>query len=288
MAALAGGQHGVVGHRQLLDLGLGREAVQYRIKIGRLLPLYRGVYALGHNSLSVEGRWLAAVLACGPDAVLSHRSAAALWRIRPTSRPAIDVSAERTRRGQPGITLHRVRSLNPDDRTIRRAIPVTSISRTLLDLAEVLRPRELEKAFEDADRLELLDLHAVERLRARSRGRRGLEALGALVTDYRGPPPMTRSRLERAFHWVIRDAGLPPASTNRFVEGFEVDVAWPERRLVVELDGRGYHSHRAAFETDRVRDARLQVGGYRVLRVTEARLKREPQKIIEEVRSLLG
>lgn len=232
---------------------------------------------------------MAAVLACGPDAVLSHRSAAALWRLRPTSRAAADVSVPgRTRHGRPGITLHRVRHLHADDRTHRHAIPVTSVARTLLDLAEVLRPRDLQSAFEEADRLRLLDVRAVENVCRRMKGRRGLRPLSALVDEHRGPPPPTRSKLERRFLAVVLEAGLPLPKVNSVIEGLEVDALWPDQRLVVELDSRAYHLSRAAFERDRIRDATLQLAGYRVLRVTHARLEREPNAITETVRSLLA
>lgn len=231
---------------------------------------------------------MAAVLACGPSAVLSHRSAAALWQLRQTSRAAADVSVPgRTRHGQPGVTLHRVRRLHPDDQTVCRAIPVTTVARTLLDLAEVLRPGELETAFEEADRLRLLDVRTVEALCQRTRGRRGLRPLRTLVAEHRGPRPATRSELERRFIDLILKAGLPPPEVNTIVEGLEVDALWPDQRLVVELDGHAYHHGRASFERDRIRDATLQLAGYRVLRVTHARLEREPKAITEAVRSLL-
>jgi len=289
VAALAARQHGVVAHRQLLELGLGTRAIQYRVGTGRLHPLHLGVYALGHRAISADGRWMAAVLACGPDAVLSHRSAAALWQLRPTSRAATDVTGPgRNRHGRPGITLHRVRRLHPDDRALCRAIPVTTVARTLLDLAELLHPHELETAFEEAERLRLLDIRAVECLCRRTRGRRGLRPLRALVAEQRWPLPATRSELERRFLDVCRRAGLPPPEVNTVIAGLEVDAAWADRCLVVELDGHAYHRTRAAFERDRIRDATLQLAGYRVLRVTHARLEREPNAIAEAVRSLLA
>jgi very-short-patch-repair endonuclease len=288
VAAVAARQHGVVAQRQLAELGLGKEAIQHRIAVGRLHPLHRGVYALGHLAVSGEGRWMAAVLACGPGAVLSHRSAGALWQLRPTARGDIDVSGPRTAHSRPGITLHRIRGLHPEDRSDRRGIPVTTVARTLLDLAEVLRPRELQTAFEEAERLRLFDLGAVEDIWSRSRGRRGLRPLRALVAEHRGPPPATRSELERRFIDLILKARLPPPEVNTIVEGLEVDALWRDQRLVVELDGHAYHHGRASFERDRIRDATLQLAGYRVLRVTHARLEREPKAITEAVRSLLN
>jgi len=231
---------------------------------------------------------MAAVLACGPGAVLSHRAAAALWGIRATARSAIDVTAARGNRQRPGITVHRVRRLGEEDCTRHDRIPVTTIPRTLLDLAEVVRPRELERAFEEAERLRLLDVRAVERLLERRPGRRGLKQMRKLLTDSTGPPPATRSELERLFIDVCEDAGLPRPTVNAVIAELEVDVVWTDRRLVVELDGHAFHRTRAAFERDRVRDAALQVAGYRVLRITHRRLVHDPAGVAETVRALLA
>jgi hypothetical protein len=223
------------------------------------------------------GAHAVAALAARQHGVVAHRQ---------LLEAAIDVSAPRTGHGRPRVTLHRVRRLHPDDQTVCRAIPVTTVARTLLDLAEVLRPGELETAFEEADRLRLLDVRTVEALCQRTRGRRGLRPLRALVAEHRGPRPATRSELERRFIDLILKAGLPPPEVNTIVEGLEVDALWPDQRLVVELDGHAYH-RRASFERDRIRDATLQLAGYRVLRVTHARLEREPKAITEAARSLL-
>jgi predicted transcriptional regulator of viral defense system len=165
IADLAAQQHGVVSRRQLLALGFGRRAIDRRIGSGRLHPVHRGVYAAGHPGLSAHGRWLAAVLAFGPGATLSHRSAAALWGFLRVAAAPVDVTiAEARGRGRPGIRLHRVRELHADDRTCHDSIPVTAVARTLLDLAEELHPRRLERAFEEAERLSLLDLTALREL----------------------------------------------------------------------------------------------------------------------------
>ena len=230
---------------------------------------------------------MAAVLACGPDAVLSHRDAAALWGLRPSARAAIDVTVHGKRRdGQHGITIHRTRSLPEDERTVREGIPVTTVGRTLLDLAEVVDSRQLERACEAAERLRLFDLQEIEKLVRRHHGRRGLAAVRKVLGDI-DEPPATRSELERRFLDLCGEAGLPPPRVNTQVAGFEVDVAWPEARLVVELDGHEFHRTRAAFERDRARDAAaLQVAGHHVLRVTDRRLRREPAAVIDDVRAL--
>ncbi len=231
---------------------------------------------------------MAGVLALGSGAVLSHRSAAALSGLRPSSRVDVEVIAPRTRGGRPGITLHRVRTLHHDDRTVRQGIPVTTVARTLLDLADVLHHDDLERAFDAAERLGVLDLRSLRVLLRRSPGRRGTRPLSDLIAQQRPAVTDTRSDLERRFLAVCRDAHLPPPLVNVLVAGLEVDVLWAGQRLVVELDGHAFHHTRAAFERDRVRDATLALAGYRVLRVTQRRLGNEPQAIIATIRALLS
>jgi hypothetical protein len=279
----------VVAYCQLVKIGLGRGAIHHRVVVGRLHRLHVGVFAVGHTAVSLRGRWLAAVLACGPNAVLSHRSAAELWELRRSSRASIDVTAPgRRRQGPPQIAVHRARGLDRNDRTTRHRIPVTSVARTLLDLAEVVRPRELARALEEAERLRLFDLRAIEALRERSNGRRGLRPLIALLNEQNEPPPMTRSELERCFLDLCDDAGLPRPAVNVHAQGYEVDALWRNQKLAVELDSRAFHLTRAAFERDRVRDATLQLAGYRVLRITHRRLHNEPKTIADTIRALLA
>lgn len=232
---------------------------------------------------------MAAVLACGCNAVLSHRGAASLWELHVGSGAALDVTVSgRSRYGRPGIALHRVRDLCPDDVVRRDGIPVTTVARTLLDLAEVLQPRQLERVFEEAEQLRILDVRAVRQLCRRSPGRRGLRPLAALLARDHLASEDTRSELERRFIDLCRSAGLPRPAVNAVIAGFEVDAVWPSARVVVELDGFRFHRTRAAFERDRVRDAALQLAGYRVLRVTHRRLEKEPVAVAEAVRSLLA
>ena len=288
VATLASAQYGVVAHRQLVELGFSPSAIARRLRAGRLHRIHLGVFAVGHQSVSQRGRWLAAVLACGPDALLSHSPAGTLWDLCPTGRATVDVTVPgRTRRGQSGIAVHNVRRVEAQDRTVRDGIPVTTVARTLLDLAEVVRPRELERAFEHAERLRLLDVTAIEDVCRRSRGRRGLRPLGALLAEHRDPAPATRSELERRFLDLCRTADLPRPSVNAVVAGYEVDMLWSQRRVVVELDGYAFHHTRAAFERDRARDATLQLGRYRVVRVTHRRLQCEPAAVVAILRSLL-
>ena len=288
VAALAARQHGVVGRSQLAELGFGRGAIHHRLAAGRLHRLHPAVYAVGHTRLTDRGRWMAAVLACGTGAFLSHQSAGALWGLRPTSRATIDVTTPgRTRPISSGISVHRVRHPHSDDRCVRDGIPVTTVARTLLDLAEVVSPTQLRRAFEEADRLELIDIRAIEQLLERSRGRRGLKPLAAVLATHRGPAPPIRSELERLFLDLCHRTDLPPPSVNAHVADLEVDALWPEQRLIVELDGYAFHRTRASFEHDRTRDATLQLAGYRVLRVTHRRLEAEPAAVADAVRSLL-
>jgi len=228
---------------------------------------------------------MAAVLACGPGALASHRDAGAVWGVRAACSGAVNVIGKgRSRRG---IRVHRARQLHEEDRAVHDGIPVTSLARTLLDLAEVVSRRELERAVEHAERLRLFDLSAIERLLARSHGRRGQSVLQAVIDDWLPGAETTRSGLERRFLALCRDAGLPLPVVNAVVEGYEVDAFWPNKKLVVELDSRTYHHTPTAFEQDRIRDAALQLAGHRVLRITDRRLTREPVTTAEAVRLLL-
>jgi len=287
VAEIAGRQHGVVAFWQLAGIGMGRGAIDHRVRCGRLHRVHKGVYAAGHSNLSREGRWMAAVLACGPGALLSHRSAARLWSILRISPYLTDVTTFRPRVGHDGVALHRSRRIHAEDRSVKDGIPVTSIARTLLDLAEVVPKRVLARAVEEAERLELFDRRAIDRLIGRSRGRRGLRALTAVLREYR-PPPFTRSEAERRFIELCAQAGLPRPAANLWIGEHEVDMSWPDSRLVVELDAHRTHGTRAAFERDRRRDAALQLAGYRVLRVTDRRLHEEPDEVMRTVGALLG
>jgi predicted transcriptional regulator of viral defense system len=206
----------VVARFQLIAAGLGAGAIDHRIAVGRLVPVYRGVYMVGHAPLTARGHWIAAVLACGPEALLSHRSAAALCGIAVTSSPLIDVTVPRSRHRQEGIAVHRSRVLDVEDRAVRHRIPVTSVPRTLLDLAEVVSAHRLERTLEEAERLDLIDMRALRRLVERSRGRHGLRPLAALLARST-PARHTRSELERRFldPWSSSSTGTPSPSSLR-------------------------------------------------------------------------
>jgi predicted transcriptional regulator of viral defense system len=283
IAALAEQQHGVVAVWQLLELGLGRGGIQHRVNIGRLHRIHRGVYAVGHRKLTRQGHRMAAVLAYGPDAVLSHWSAAAHWGIGQGSYK-IDVTTPYSKRSRTTIRAH---TANPHeaDRTIHDGIPVTTVARTILDLAARTRQDGLTSLMEAADRKNLLDLTALDRAMARRPGAAGTKRLKAALAAYRGPTD-TRSRLERDFRRLVAKAGLPEPQFNVVVAGLTVDVYWPEWKLVVELDGEPYHNNPGAFETDRVRDATLQKVDLRVLRVTGDRLDNTPGAVLADIRAL--
>jgi predicted transcriptional regulator of viral defense system len=273
VARLAARQHGVVAARQLRALGVGQDAIEYRLAIGELHRVHAGVYAVGHRRLSDHGRWMAAVLAGGEGATLSHRPAAALAGFRDTLAQTIDVTVPRHRGRRQGIGYHQAR-LHPADRTTIDGIAVTSVPRTLLDLASQLAPNQLDRAFWEAERLALIDPPQLRSLMARSHGARGVRRLRALAGRLLPPEVTTRSVLERRFFELCREEGLPLPALNERVHGFEVDALWPEQRLIVELDGRAYHRGADAFETDRIRDATLQLAGYRVIRLTDRTLDR--------------
>jgi very-short-patch-repair endonuclease len=288
LGRLATRQYGVVGRQQLLGLGFSDEAIELRLDMDRLHPLHREVYAVGHLSTSRNGRWLAAVLAYGDLSLLSHRSAAALWDLaRPWAR-AVDVTAPTGRQGihrREQIWIHRGR-LHPDDRAVRAGIPVTTVARTLFDLAEFTSFKHLESAWEEADRLNLLQLNAIEQVCERGYGRRALKPIRRLLAEARAPQ-VTRSPLEDDFAAFCRRHRVPMPSFNTTALGYEIDALWPKQRLAAELDSWEFHRHRAAFEQDRARDAALQAAGYRTIRITHRRLHYEPATLLQQLRALL-
>jgi very-short-patch-repair endonuclease len=231
---------------------------------------------------------MAAVLACWPDALLSHVSGGVLLALldKDDHYPHV-TAAGRGGRSRRAIHLHRPRALHPEDRASRDGIPVTSVSRTLVDLAGMLDERRLRRAFDQADRLYLLNLPALQRACERARGRRGIGVLRALVADYR-PAARTRSELEDLFLDLCREYRLPHPAVNIRVTGYEVDAYWPDAKLVVELDGFEFHRTRAAFEQDRLRDAELKLAGIEVIRVTAAWIRRDPRSVAETVRRMLA
>jgi very-short-patch-repair endonuclease len=287
VAELASRQHGVVEHQQLLALGISPGAIEYRLRTGRLHRLYRGVYAVGHAAVTVAGRWMAAVLACGPTAALCDWSAAAHWGHLQTTRAVIDVVVVGHRRGHRGIRLRCVRQLDPRDIAIRDGIPITTVPRTLLDLAAVANQRQLRRAVNEAVRTGWLHQTAIEDILQRHKGRPGIKALRAATAALNPGTRRTRSDLEDAFLTLCRKCRLPKPDCNVEIEGFEVDIHFPGTRLIVELDSYEYHRTPAEFDADRRKDAALKRSGYEVLRVSDAWFDSDPAGVAQTVRQLL-
>ena len=288
VAALAARQHGVVSAGQLREAGLGEAAVRRRVASGRLHHVHRAVYAVGHPALSPDGVRLAAVLACGPRAVLSHRAAAAVWRLLGNDELA-EVTTPGRRVGPRQVRLHRTRRLEADDVTEVRGIPITSVARTIVDLAEVVPMRALQRAVHEAEVLGVLDrdatLHALARVPGRRRRRRVLGALGSHAPD------PTNSAFTAAFLALCERHGLPRPSTGVYLDTgewlAEVDCLFPRERVIVELDGEQVHRTRGRFHSDRRRDAALAARGWLTIRLTWERVTKEDALVAEEVRRII-
>jgi very-short-patch-repair endonuclease len=286
LAALAERQYGVVTRGQLRRVGLGETGIDERLRTKRLHRLHRGVYAVGHRILRAEAHYLAAVLACGDGAVLSHLDAAAHWEIRQRSSGLIHVTVPRRsgRRRCAGIRVHRSGRLGPSETTIHERIPTTSVARTLLDLADVLSAQRLKRAVDEAEYRRLLDMTALVAVVQNNPGRRAAKLLEAA----QAPSELTRSVLEDEFLDLIRRHRLPRPRVGDRVEDFEVDFLWPEARLVVELDGFAAHGTRARFESDRRKDRALAKRGLKTIRVTAAAMRYEEDAIADELTALLS
>jgi very-short-patch-repair endonuclease len=277
-------QHGVIARRQLLELGFSPRAIEHRLAKGRLFPIRRGVYAVGRPDLTRHGRWMAAVLACGGHAFLSHESAAALYRIRDAEGGAIDISllAQSARR-RPGINLHRRANLDAQDVCRHLNIPVTSPIRTLLDLATLLEPDPLEAAVNEADKRELIDSESLRAALDGYAGQPGVAALRGLLD--RRTLTLTDSELERRLIPLAAKAGLSAPITQQYINGSRVDFYWPELGLVVETDGLRYHRTPAQQTRDRLRDQAHTAAGLTALRFTHAQVHYEPDHVTEVLRT---
>lgn len=252
---LARQQWGVVTRAQLFELGFGTRGISDWVRAGRLHRLYRGIYAVGHDRLRLEGRWLAAVLACGEGAVLSHRDAAQLWELRQSSSGLIDVTvpSQNGRIKRTGVRVHRTRRLAAKEVTTRGGLPVTTVARTLLDLADVLPTQALRRVVTQAEYRDRLDTATLAAVVENNPGRRGAKLREAVE----GRRHRTRSPLEERFLALLERHGVEEPETNVWIHGYEVDFLWTRAGLVVELDGAAAHRTRAAFNADRLRDRRL-------------------------------
>jgi hypothetical protein len=282
IAALAARQHGVVSRAQLLTAGVNDGSIDRRIAAGRLHPIHRGVYAVGHPALRIEGRWMAPVLAAGKDAVLSHATAAGAWELRPLGSGAIHttVPGDRGRKRRNGMRIHRSRTLTPTETTTRRGTPVTTPARTIIDLATTLDRAPLEQALDRADRRGLIDF-------AELKTRPIPRSLQAVLAGYSGHT-FTRSELEDRFFALCDNHDLPRPVNNTIIEGEEVDFVWRAERLVVEVDGYGFHRSPSRFENDRERDVMLTVAGWTVLRITWTQVTTRPAWVAKAIRTCLA
>jgi hypothetical protein len=290
LADLAGRQHGVVSIRQLeQQLEFSHQAVARAVAAGRLHRLYRGVYAVGHTDLSLHGECLAAVLAVGPGSLLSYHSAGWLWGIWKGAPKPIHVTAFVPRHHVPpkGLIRHRARNWDAADQAIVEGIPVTTVARTILDLAWKLPADRLRRVLERAEDLRLLDLDELRAVVERNRGHPGAKPLRSALAGY-GPRIFTRSEFERRFVERLVAAGLPRPATGWNEVGHEIDVYWPERRFGIELDAFETHGTRDAFERDHDRDLDFALAGIETIRVSEHQFRREPDGIVARVATLLA
>ncbi len=282
---LAGRQHGVIARRQLLALGFNSREIEHRVARGRLHLVMRGVYAVGWPRLTTKRRWMAAILACGEGASLSHRSAAALWGIGKERRDAIDVSV--TRRAElkrRGLHVRGRPSLTPERITTHDGIPVTTPVQTLIDLSTELAPIRVERAVNEADKHDLIDPEALRSELDRYRGEPGVKALCVLLDKrtFR----LSDSDLEILFRPIAMEAGLPPPFTKKRVNGFEVDFFFPDLALVVETDGLRYHRTPSTQMRDARRDRAHTLAGMTPLRFTHYEIKYEATRVRSELRRI--
>lgn len=295
IAELAAAQHGVLALAQLRGLGLSTSAVQKRATSRRLHRLHRGVYAITPRPLlGREGIWHAAVLACGQDAVLSHHSAAALHELQAFGGSRVDVTVpRRSSLAHPGIRIHRATTLIDRDVTVRRSIPCTSVARTLLDLAARTTRDRLKRALDQAEVVETFDLTALRDQLDRNPYHRGAKKLRSTLDGIYVPPPATWSEFERRFYALTDRAQLPRPEVNVLIDPGDgeppilVDFLWRAQRVAVETDGEKFHRTHQAFETDRRRDQRLTVAGWRPVRTTWVQLTCRPHELAQTLTALV-
>ena len=282
-------QHGVVGRSQLIELGLTESNIEYRLQAGRLQVLHRGVYGLGPLQ-STLARWMAAVLAGGTGAVLSHRSAAELWGLIGGSSGPIHLTVSSKRR-RPGILLHRS-SVLEDERTEVERIPVTTVPRTILDCASAMTERRLERLINEADVLRLYDHLSLPTLLHRYPRRPGSRALRVALDKRNAGSTRTRSELEELLLELVDELGLQRPELNVTLqldgETIEIDALWRAERIAVELDSRQFHDTPLAFERERRRDRRLSAAGWRPVRITWRQITEERAAVGRDLSAMLS
>jgi very-short-patch-repair endonuclease len=284
MADLAAGQYGIVTRHQLTGLGYTEEMIDHDLRTGRLQSWHRSVFAVGHQGLSPHGFCMAAVLFRGQGALISYQSAIWLWGLETRLEIPVNVSVRWRghRDTQDAIGLHHCPALREEDVAETERIPVTAVPRALLDYASVAKTYRLERAIDRADRLELLDLEAVDRIVDDVRGHRGRGPLRRAMVIYR-EKGFTRSGGEKRMLAALADAGVRRPAVNNFVGGYELDFYWEPERFAVELDSWEHHRGRRAFEEDRKRQEDLAMAGIETIRISGTRLRREPRKVARRI-----
>jgi very-short-patch-repair endonuclease len=287
---IAGRQRGLITRVQLFALGQRRSAIDHALVRGRLRLIHRGVYAVGHRALPPGADQLAAVLAVGAGALLSHRSAAAIWGLTPPHDGDVEVTivARDAGRRRAGISVHLAASLHPSDADVRDGIPITSAARALLDIAPGLSARELERAFDRGLKGGVLTRDAVSATARRARRHPGARRVGELAAPDPRASTETRSESEERFLALIRAAELPVPELNVRVGRFTVDALWRTQRLIVEVDGYAFHSTRWSFESDRERDLELAAIGFRVMRFTWDQIANRPGWVLVKLAQQLA
>jgi very-short-patch-repair endonuclease len=284
LARLAGSSHGVVTRQELLSAGVTRHEIQQRLATGALITVHRGVFRVGHAAPSVEARYLAAVKACGPGSLLAGRAAAYLLHLLNRRPPLPEVLTAHHRRPT-AVTVRRCRSIDGRDATTWRGLPVTNVPRTLVDLAALLDPPDLARAFHEAAVKHRLKPDAVERVLDRRHNWPGARKLRRVIWE---DEPVSLSRLESSFIGVLRRAHLPVPRTNVAVGTYFVDCRWPDHRLTVELDSYRYHHTRHAWERDRQREREARARGDEFRRYTWRDVTEEPKPMLADLRALLA
>jgi predicted transcriptional regulator of viral defense system len=291
---LAVAQNGAVTLEQLEGLGLSRSAIHQREEAGRLHRIHQRVYSLTPEVMTERGRFMAAVLACGPGAVLSHRSAAYLWGLVETWKEPIDVTAPNRRGRSPeGVAAHRDGSLQPIDKTSLHGIPCTTVARTVLDFTAVAPEWEARKVVAEAEVLRILDKDRLRALLKRSRRRRGVARLRLILDTIHPQTERTRSELEHLLLEALARATVPQPEVNVWLPApdgrrYQADFLWRDAKRIIEADSRRFHDTDSAFVSDRKRQQQLELAGWRVSRCTWEEVEREPRRLVLTIQGLLA
>jgi hypothetical protein len=276
----------------LESLGLSERAIHQREATGRLHRIHQRVYSLTPGVMTERGKFMAAVLACGPDAVLSHRTAAYLWGLVDSWEAPIDVTAPNRRGRSPdGVAAHR--SLQPIDKTTLYGIPCTTVARTILDFAGIEPEWSVRKAVAEAEVLQVLNKPQLRALLSRSRRRRGVARLRLILDEIHPQTKRTRSELERMFLTLCERGKVPEPEVNVWLstpdgKRYQADFLWREQRRIIEADSRRFHDTDSAFVSDRKRQQQLELAGWRVARCTWEEVEREPRRLALTIHALLS